>query len=75
MQVTFIFRPKPSFDLIDFLVISTQVKFFISATNKNLISAFQGAELLKQAWTSTYKSYVITKRRLKTIAMNGESAV
>ncbi len=23
----------------------------------------------KQAWTSTYKSYVITKRRLKTIGM------
>ena len=55
--------------LIDFLVISTQVKVFISATNKILISAFQGAELLKQAWTSTYKSYVITKRRLKTIGM------
>ena len=25
--------------------------------------------MLKQAWTSTYKSYVITKRRLKTVGM------
>ena len=41
----------------------------LNALNKILISPFQGAELLKQAWTSTYKSQVITKRRLKTSGM------
>jgi len=34
------------------------------------LSEFKGAELTKQAWTSGYKSYVITKRCLKTIGMN-----
>ena len=44
-----------------FLEVSTQVKIFIYATNKIIISTFYGAELLKQAWTSTYKSYTPTK--------------
>ncbi len=37
---------------------------------KILISKFQVAELLKQAWTSMYKSYIITKPHLKTIGIN-----
>ena len=42
---------------------------FISATKKILLRAFLRAESHKQAWTSGDKSYVITKRCLKTIGM------
>ena len=59
---------KPNFDLIDFLVISTQVKVFISTT-KNTFKIILRAESHIQALTSSNKSYVITKRCLKTIAM------
>ena len=56
-------------DLINCLLEAKHFGDFIASTNKILISAFLGAELLKQAWKSTYKSYVITKRRLKIIGM------
>ena len=53
-------------------MISTQDKVLIPAIYKILISQFYGAKFRKKVWTSNYKSYVITKYRLKTCDINGK---